>query len=188
MTKNGYTPSKSNHSYWEDGTVPWFRMDDIRTNGRILNKSLRQISRSALKRDRTFPANSVLIATSATIGEHALILVPHLSNQRFTSLSLRAEYVNRLNIRFVFYYCFVLGEWCRRNTTTSSFSSVDMARFKKFRFPIPPLTLQHTIVEILDKFNTLAHDLSGGLPAEIKARRQQYEYYRNKLLTFKEIS
>lgn len=52
---------------------------------------------------------------------------------------------------------------------------------------IPSFDRQLEIVEILDKFDTLLNDISIGLPAEIKARRQQYEYYRNKLLTFKEL-
>ena len=91
-TKNGYTPSKSNKIFWIDGTVPWFRMDDIRKNGTILSESLQQITKEAVKGGRLFPANSIIIATSATIGEHALITVPHLSNQRFTSLSLKPEF------------------------------------------------------------------------------------------------
>jgi len=54
----------------------------------------------------------------------------------------------------------------------------------KLTMPIPPLEEQERIVSILDKFDALVNDLSGGLPAEIKARRQQYEHYRDRLLTF----
>ena len=59
-----------------------------------------------------------------------------------------------------------------------------MARLKKYNFPIPPIERQKQIVSILDKFEKLTIDISIGLPAEIEARRKQYEYYRNKLLTF----
>ncbi|WP_374064150.1 restriction endonuclease subunit S [Corynebacterium belfantii] len=48
-TRNGYTPSKSNSSFWSNGTVNWFRMEDIRENGRILDSSLQKISSSAVK-------------------------------------------------------------------------------------------------------------------------------------------
>ena len=51
--------------------------------------------------------------------------------------------------------------------------------------PIPPLAEQERIVTILDRFEALTTDLTVGLPAEIKARQQQYEYYRDQLLTFK---
>lgn len=55
-----------------------------------------------------------------------------------------------------------------------------------FPVPIPPLDEQQRIVDILDKFNALTNDISAGLPAEIEARRKQYAYYRDKLLTFKQ--
>lgn len=59
---------------------------------------------------------------------------------------------------------------------------------EKTIIPIPPLDEQERIVAILDKFDNLVNDISEGLPAELNARRQQYEYYRNKLLTFKEAA
>jgi type I restriction enzyme S subunit len=59
---------------------------------------------------------------------------------------------------------------------------------RNYRIPIPPLSEQKKIVSILDKFDALVNDISIGLPAEIEARRKQYEYYRNKLLTFKNVS
>ena len=51
--------------------------------------------------------------------------------------------------------------------------------------PVPPLAEQNRIVSILDRFDTLTNDLTSGLPAEMEKRRQQYEFYRDKLLTFK---
>ena len=57
----------------------------------------------------------------------------------------------------------------------------------KYKIPIPPLAEQERIVSILDKFDALVNDISIGLPAEIEARQKQYEYYREKLLTFKEL-
>jgi len=59
---------------------------------------------------------------------------------------------------------------------------------KEIVIPIPPLDEQERIVSILDRFNALTTDISSGLPAEIAARQKQYEYYRDKLLTFKEIA
>ena len=53
--------------------------------------------------------------------------------------------------------------------------------------PVPPLEVQQRIVDILDRFETLCNDISSGLPAEIEMRQKQYEYYRDKLLTFKEL-
>ena len=57
----------------------------------------------------------------------------------------------------------------------------------KIQLPIPPLEEQQRIADILDRFDTLTNDLTSGLPAEMEKRRQQYEYYRDRLLTFKRL-
>ena len=66
--------------------------------------------------------------------------------------------------------------------------SVSGADLSKVLIPIPPYELQVKIASILDRFETLVNDLTQGLPAEIAAVREQYEYYRNKLLTFKQLA
>ncbi|GAA8795175.1 hypothetical protein oki783_06900 [Helicobacter pylori] len=185
--KNGYTPSKNNPEFWEKGTIPWFRMEDIRENGRILKDSIQHITPKALKGKKLFPKNSIIISTTATIGEHALLIVDSLANQQFTFLSKKANCGIALDMKFFFYQCFLLGEWCKKNTNVSGFASVDMTAFKKYKFPIPPLEIQQEIVKILDQFSALTTDLLAGIPAEIKARKKQYEYYREKLLSFKPL-
>ncbi len=185
--KNGYTPSKNNPEFWKNGTIPWFRMEDLRENGRILKDSIQHITPKALKGKKLFPKNSIIISTTATIGEHALLIVDSLANQQFTFLSKKANCDIALDMKFFFYQCFLLGEWCKNNTNVSGFASVDMTAFKKYKFPIPPLEIQQEIVKILDQFSLLTTDLLAGIPAEIEARKKQYEYYREKLLTFKPL-
>lgn len=183
--RNGYTPSKAKAEYWEGGTIPWFRMEDIRENGRILSDSIQHITMEGVKKGKLFPTNSFILATTATIGEHALVIVDSLANQQFTNLTVRKSLSDRLLVRFVFHYMFIVDEWCKKNINVSGFASVDMNKFKKLEFPIPSLEEQHRIVSILDRFESLTTSLQSGLPAEIAARRQQYEHYRDKLLTFK---
>ena len=65
---------------------------------------------------------------------------------------------------------------------------LNKANLNKIPIPVPPLDEQERIVAILDKFDALVNDLSRGLPAEITARRQQYEHYRDRLLTFAEAA
>ncbi|MGL2567713.1 restriction endonuclease subunit S [Helicobacter pylori] len=178
--KNGYTPSKNNPEFWKNGTIPWFRMEDIRENGRILKDSIQHITPKALKGKKLFPKNSIIISTTATIGEHALLIVDSLANQRFTFLSKKANCDLALDMKFFFYQCFLLGEWCKNNTNVSGFASVDMSAFKKYKFPIPPLEIQQEIVKILDAFTELN--------TELNARKKQYEYYQNMLLDFNDIN
>ncbi|WQV25923.1 restriction endonuclease subunit S [Helicobacter pylori] len=178
--RNGYTPSKNNPEFWKNGTIPWFRMEDLRENGRILKDSIQHITPKALKGKKLFPKNSIIISTTATIGEHALLIVDSLANQRFTFLSKKANCDIALDMKFFFYQCFLLGEWCKNNTNVSGFASVDMTAFKKYKFPIPPLEIQQEIVKILDAFTELN--------TELKARKKQYQYYQNMLLDFNDIN
>lgn len=69
----------------------------------------------------------------------------------------------------------------------SSVTSIRRPMMINFPVPVPPLEVQQRIVDILDRFETLCNDISSGLPAEIEMRQKQYEYYRDKLLTFKEL-
>ena len=73
------------------------------------------------------------------------------------------------------------------NQVEGNYPSISDRAIKDFAFHVPPLEIQQEIVSILDKLDALVNDITIGLPAEIAARRKQYEYYRNKLLTFKEL-
>jgi type I restriction enzyme S subunit len=79
------------------------------------------------------------------------------------------------------------SSYVENNQEGAGYPSISNSVVKKFKMPIPPLAEQERIVAILDKFDKLVNDISEGLPAEIEARRKQYEYYRGKLLDFKSI-
>ena len=136
-TRNGYTPSKKEKNFWENGTVPWFRMEDIRENGGILDHAMQYVSINAIKGD-PFPAN----------------------------------------------YCFKLDEYCKECLNQGNFASVDMKKFAKFQFPRLPIEIQREIVRMLDSYTESVVELQRQLTAELTARQKQYEFYRDKLLTF----
>ena len=179
-TRNGYTPSTNNNQFWDDGTIPWFKMEDIRDNGRILSDSNLHITPLAVKGKGLFKANSIILATSATIGEHALITVEHLSNQRFTNFYPKKDYVANINMKFYYYYMFVVDAWCKQHVKQGNFASVDMSGLYNLPIPLPPLPEQQRIVSILDTFEASISNLE----AQLEQRQKQYEYYRNQLLTF----
>ena len=178
--KNGYTPSKGIKEYWENGSIPWFRMEDIRENGRVLNTSLQKVSESAVKGGKLFPANSIILSTTATIGEHALVQVEHLSNQQLTNFSIKESFLKYLDIKFAFHYFFLIGNQIKKSANFSSLPIVSLKDLKKIQIPIPPLPVQTEIVKILDALTALTSELT----SELILRRKQYEYYREKLLSF----
>lgn len=182
--RNGYTPSKNNPAFWEGGTIPWFRMEDIRENGHILSDAIQHITAETVKGKGLFEANSFILATTATIGEHALLIADSLANQRFTNLKIRKSLKDSFLTKFVFYYMFVVDDFCKKHTNKSGFESVDMEALRNMPFPLPPLSEQERIVGILDKYETLVNDTRQGIPALIAAVQRKYEYYRERLLTF----
>lgn len=92
---------------------------------------------------------------------------------------------NTINTKYLYYAISTLRIKTKGNGGIPNINANDI---KKLLVPIPSLSEQQRIVSILDKFETLVNDLSQGLPAEIAAVQEQYEYYRNKLLTFKRIA
>lgn len=82
-------------------------------------------------------------------------------------------------IRYLYHWMALLG------FSSSEHKRLWISTYSNFEIPVPPLEVQRQIVQILDRFDALCNDLTQGLPAEIEARRKQYEYYRDKLLTFK---
>lgn len=96
---------------------------------------------------------------------------------------------NTVMPKFFFYYMrSEFYNYITKNAFSSSVTSIRKPMLLNFPVPLPPLSEQQRIVSILDKFESLVNDLSEGLPAEIAAVQEQYEYYRNKLLTFKRKS
>ena len=73
-------------------------------------------------------------------------------------------------------------------TRGAALQQINVGVLKKILIPIPSMEEQERIVAILDRYETMTTDLTAGLPAEIEARRKQYEYYRDRLLTFKQKS
>ena len=71
-------------------------------------------------------------------------------------------------------------------TRGAALRQINMEDLRQIRFPIPTIEVQKQIVSLLDRFDVLCNDITSGLPAEIEARQKQYEYYRDKLLSFKE--
>lgn len=92
-----------------------------------------------------------------------------------------------VNARYLYHYLVAhFASYLRKTSVHASVTSLRRPMFLEYPVALPLLDEQQRIVTVLDKFDALVNDLSVGLPAELAARRQQYEYYRDKLLTFKE--
>lgn len=96
--------------------------------------------------------------------------------------------ISVLNNKYLFYWLQSNGNKIDKFYRGAGIQHPSMKSVLTMQIPIPPLAEQEHIVSILDKFDALVNDISDGLPAEINAHRQQYEYYRDKLLNFEPIA
>lgn len=182
---SGATPLAGKTEYYADGTIPWLRTQEVRfvdiwdTEIRITEKALKETA------TKWIPADCVIVAISgATAGRSAVNRIPVATNQHCCNFEIDPV---QANYRYVFYWVCsqyqqikALGQGAR--------SDLNAGIIKGVKIPVPPIAEQVRIVEILDKFDALASDISIGLPAELAARRKQYEYYRDRLLTFEEAT
>ena len=98
---------------------------------------------------------------------------------------------NKIALTNYVYHCLGTSEFYRyveANQQGASYPAIGDKVLKDYEIPVPSLEKQEKIATVLDRFNALCNDISAGLPAEIEARQKQYEYYRDKLLNFKEMS
>ncbi|MGN8428037.1 restriction endonuclease subunit S [Helicobacter pylori] len=129
--------------------------------------------------------------TIASRGEYAGFI--NYFNEKFFAGGLCYPYkvkdTNELLTKFLYFYLKTNEIQIMENLVfRGSIPALNKADIETLTIPIPPLEIQQEIVKILDQFSALTTDLQAGIPAEIKARKKQYEYYREKLLTFKPLT
>ena len=174
-------------SLFKEKGLPIIRITNI-SGGRVTDEDYKYFDSSDYpKRVEEFRVSQgdILIAMSgATTGKIGWYdnEVPAYLNQRVGRFIPNSDVLNN---RFLYHYLQMKGEHLylmAGGGAQPNLSSTDIK--EKFPIPLPPLSEQARIVEILDKFDTLTNSISEGLPLEIQLRRQQYEYYREQLLAF----
>ena len=180
---SGATPIKGNSEYYENGTIPWIRTQDVRFNEIYTVDSYiteRAVEETAAK---WIPENCVIVAISgASAGRCAINKIKATTNQHCLNMEIDDS---KALYKYV-YYCVAAQYEELLARKQGARGDLNSSLILSIKIPVPPLEEQHRIVSILDRFDALCNDLTSGLPAEIEARKKQYEYYRDKLLTFQE--
>lgn len=134
--------------------------------------------------------NDVLLGTTRPMLKR-ICIIPLEYNEQICSTGFCVLRVNKNILLPRFLYFFIstnsFFDYVEKNQEGAGYPSISNIKIFKFQIPVPPLPEQRRIVAILDHFETLVNDLSVGLPAELEARRKQYEYYRDQLLTFDRV-
>ena len=176
-------------TYSENGNIIALRGLNVK-NGRLDLHDVKYVDKSdfsKLERSKLH-IGDMLFTYVGTVGQVAIVdeedkyyLAPNVALIRCDKEVLLPQYMK--------YYFQTTQFWdkqIRRLLQSSSMQNIPMEKIRKFEIAVPPLDVQNRIVNVLDNFERICSDLNIGLPAEIEARQKQYEYYRDKLLTFAE--
>lgn len=135
-----------------------------------------------------YPKNSIAIVTRSGILKHTFP-VAYIPFKTAVNQDIKVLVVNKNVLpRYAFHVLQGKGQdiLIKTKKQGGTVDSVDFQKVLAYKAPLPSIAEQQRIVDILDRFDSLCNDISMGLPAEIEARKKQYEYYRDKLLTFPE--
>jgi type I restriction enzyme S subunit len=149
----------------------------------FLEKELAQKMRFAEK-------NDVVIVQAGENHEEIGIGVAWLGDEKVAIHDACYIFKHCINPKYISHYLrtSIYNLQIRRYVSEGKICSISSENIGKALIPVPPIEEQERIVAILDRFDALCNDLTSGIPAEIEARQKQYEYYRDKLLSFKEVT
>ena len=178
---SGGTPTTSNNGYYDNGTIPWLRTQEVDfkeiwdTNIKITEDALNNSSA------KWIPANCVIVAMyGATVGKTAINKIPLTTNQACANIEINDKLAC---YRYIFHYLTSKYEYIK-SLGSGSQTNINAQIVKKIKVPVPPIEEQQRIVSILDKFETLTNSITEGLPLAIEQSQKRYEYYRELLLNF----
>lgn len=158
--------------------------------GTFATKTKSFVSPEFAKKLRKAHYGDLIIATTSENVEDVGKAVAWLGKEEIAISGDSLIFTHSQNPKYIAYllqtYRFL--QFKRKNVSGTKVTRIDGNSLAKYEIPIPPMEVQERIVGILDRFEALVNDLSEGLPAEIAAVKERYEYYRNRLLTFRQIA
>lgn len=185
--KAGATPKTSNPEFWENGTIPWMSSGEV-NQGKVTytEKKITELGYNSSS-TKMLPSETVVIALAGqgkTRGTVAITQIPLCTNQSLCGICSKDE----LNSMYLYHYLKSRYEDLRAiSNGDGTRGGLNLKMIANYDIPLPPLEVQMKIVNILDKLDSINNDMYSSINNEIESRQKQYEFYRDKLLTFKEL-
>lgn len=171
----------------DKNSVNWIKIGDVKPDSKYIIETKEKITVEGSKKSRFVGVGDFIMSNSMSFGRPYILKIDGCIHDGWLAISNFEENV----ISDYLYYVLVSGPVQQDMKKKASFGgavqnlNADIVR--GLDLLLPSLKEQERIVSILDRFDTICNDLSAGIPAEIEARKKQYEYYRDKLLNFKKI-
>ena len=171
----------------EDDGVNWIKIGDIKPNTKYVTKTEERITKEGVIKSRIVHSGDFILSNSMSFGRPYILKIDGCIHDGWLSISNFNDIVTSDYLYHLLNSESVQREMKQRASFGGAVQNLNADIVKLLKLNIPSIDKQNRIVSILDRFDTLCNDISAGLPAEIEARQKQYEYYRDKLLSFKKI-
>ena len=166
--------------------INWIKIGDVNQEEKYITRTKQKITKEGAKRSRIVKKGDFILSNSMSFGRPYILKIDGCIHDGWLSIS---KFEKTYNTDFLYYLLSsnYVQKQMRQKASMGTVKNLNADIVKSIKLPLYPMEYQNYVANILNKFDKLIHDISQGLPAEIEARRKQYEYYRDKLLTFKEI-
>ena len=164
--------------------VNWIKIGDVEVGSKYITKTKEKITKEGASKSRIVKKGDFILSNSMSFGRPYILKIDGCIHDGWLAISDYERYF----ISDFLYYLLNSSSIQRTMAQKASFGgavqnlNADIVR--GIELPVPPMEVQERIVKVLDNFDAICSDLGIGLPAEIEKRQKQYEYYREKLLTF----
>lgn len=163
------------------GDIPFIQTGDIREAGKWIENYSQTYNEFGLQQSKQWEKGTLCITIAANIAETGLLGFDACFPDSIIGFVANPEFAIT---EYVYYYLNSIKDYLANKSYGSAQDNLNLSTFSSLKIPVPSLEIQSRIVQVLDNFDTVCNDLNIGLPREIELRQKQYEYFREKLLTF----
>ena len=163
------------------GDIPFIQTGDIREAGKWIKNYSQTYSAFGVEQSKKWEKGTLCITIAANIAETGLLGFEACFPDSIIGFVANPEFAIT---EYVYYYLNSIKDYLANKSYGSAQDNLNLSTFSSLKIPVPSLEIQSRIVQVLDNFDTVCNDLNIGLPKEIELRQKQYEYFRDKLLTF----
>ena len=184
----GASPRPIKYYITEDKAgVNWIKIGDVEEGVKYITTTKEKITEEGAKKSKYIKKGALILSNSMSFGRAYILAIDGCIHDGWLSISNFEKFYSTDFLYYLLSTRTIQDEFKRKATFGGAVQNLNADIVRNIILPVPPLEIQSEIVDILDKFSNSLSKLLSLLKAEIEARQKQYEYYRDKLLTFKEL-
>lgn len=168
-----------------DAGVPWIKIGDVPSEGKYITETSQKITKEGALQSRSIKPGDFLLSNSMSFGRPYISQIEGCIHDGWLAISSFEDSFIPEYLYYLLRSAPIQAEF-ERKAGSGTVRNLNADIVRSITVSVPPLAEQRATASLLNQFDALVNDINVGLPAELNARRKQYEYYRDKLLTFRE--